>query len=57
MIGLGARRFVIVRQGDEPTGLKRVAAKPERIRDLMPGDEVVYKGQRLVVRSVQVYES
>lgn len=55
MIGLGTRRFVIVRSDDVPTGLRRIAPSPVRIRDLLPGDEVVYKGQRHVVRSIQPY--
>ena len=55
MIGLGPRWFVIIRRDDEPR-LQRVVSTPARIRDLVPGDEVFYKGRRHVVRSVQPYE-
>jgi hypothetical protein len=55
MIGLGMRRFAIVRRG-EPTHLRHVAGQRQRVRNLRPGDEVIYKGQRQIVRSLQVYE-
>jgi hypothetical protein len=55
MVALGTRRFVIFRRG-EPTGLRPTTAAPQRVRDLTPGDEVIYKGRRYVVRSVQSYE-
>ena len=46
--------MVIRRDGVVP--LRTAHPKRERVRDLQPGDEVIYKGQRVVVRSVEIYE-
>lgn len=54
MIGLGTRRFTIVRR-DEPPRIYSIHPRRDRIRDLRPGDEVLYDGQRHVIRSLQVY--
>ncbi len=55
MLGLGLRRYVIVRR-DAPIPLRSLFPLRQRVRDLQPGDEVLYKGQRVVVRSVEIYE-
>jgi hypothetical protein len=55
MLGLGARRFVIVRRG-ERSKLCHTDAPAKRVRDLRPGDEVIYKGQVHTERSLNVYE-
>ena len=55
MIGLGTRRFTIVRR-DEPPRIYLIHPKRDRIRDLRPGDEVFCDGERHVIRSLQVYE-
>lgn len=54
MVALGNRRYVIIRR-DEPTELRSLDPRRSRIRDLQPGDQVVYKGQQTFVRSLQVY--
>jgi hypothetical protein len=55
MLGLGPRRYLIVRR-ERPSLLHACGAASKRIRDLQPGDEVIYRGERVVVRSVEVYE-
>jgi hypothetical protein len=55
MLGLGSRRYVIVRR-DGPIALRSLLPQRHRVRDLQPGDEVIYKGERVVVRSVEIYE-
>jgi hypothetical protein len=55
LLGLGPRRYVVVRR-DCPIPLRSVRPVRNRVRDLQPGDEVVYKGQRVVVRSIEIYE-
>lgn len=55
MLGLGSRRFVIVRR-DDPIPLRSGQPRRGRVRDLQPGDEVFYKGQRVLVRSVEIYQ-
>jgi hypothetical protein len=55
MLGLGPRRYVIVRR-DAAIPLRSLFPLRRRIRDLQVGDEVLYKGQRVVVRSVEIYE-
>jgi hypothetical protein len=55
MIGLGTRRFTIIRR-DEPTRIWAIHPRRDRIRDLRPGDEVLYDGEQHVIRSLQVYE-
>ena len=55
IVGLGLRRFVVVRREGPPV-LRQVEPKRERVRDLQPGDEVPYKGRREVVRSLQVFD-
>lgn len=55
IIGLGLRRFVIVRR-DEPSQMQHVSPPRTRIRDLQPGDEVLYKGRRHIVRRLEIYE-
>jgi len=55
MIGLETRRFTIIRRG-EPTRIWAIHPRRDRIRDLRPGDEVLYKDERHVIRSLQAYE-
>ncbi|MCA9268491.1 MAG: hypothetical protein KDA41_08465 [Planctomycetales bacterium] len=58
MVGLtwrSARRFVLVRR-DRPSAIAPLRGDCVRVRDLRPGDEVMHKGRRVVVRSVEVYE-
>ncbi len=45
-------QFMFWRQDKPPVGLRIFAS---RIRDLRPGDKVVYQGFERVVSSVQVY--
>ncbi len=54
MIGL-SRRFVIVWR-DDPCRLQVTQPRRDRVRDLQPGDEVVYKGETEVVRSLAIYQ-
>jgi len=51
---LNNRRFVVVRP-DDPKDLWPVDGGWQKLRDLQPGDAVVYKGQRTQVRAVAVY--
>ena len=55
IIGLGLRRFVVVRREGPPL-MQQTARSHKRIRDLTPGDEVIYKGRREVVRFIEAYE-
>ena len=54
MLGLGPR-YLIVRS-DGPIPLRSLLPQRRRVRDLQPGDEVLYKGERVTVRSLEVYE-
>lgn len=54
LIGLETRRFVVVRT-DEPENLWPIAGGWDKLRDLKPGDEVIYKGARTTVRALQAY--
>lgn len=51
---LNNRRFVVVRH-DTPKDLWPVDGGWPKVRQLRPGDEVVYKGQRTHVRAIDVY--
>ena len=51
---LNNRRFVVVRP-DDPKDLWPIDGGWQKLRNLQPGDEVVYKGQRTQVRAVDVY--
>lgn len=55
MLGLGARRYAVIRR-DGPNLLRSLLPQRRRVRDLQPGDEVIYKGERVTVRSVEIYE-
>ena len=52
IIGLGARRFVIV-EHDETNRLYPVARTG--IRELKPGDEVIYQGSQETILAIDVY--
>ena len=54
LIGFSTRRFVVVRRC-APSHLRLPGRTQKRIRDLQPGDRVLYKGQLQVVRSLEVY--
>ncbi|MBD54330.1 MAG: hypothetical protein CMM05_04505 [Rhodopirellula sp.] len=54
LICLSTRRFVVARPG-EPRDLWPVDGGWDKLRDLKPGDEVVYKGNVTTVRAVDVY--
>ena len=54
LVCLNNRRFVVVRP-DEPKDLWPIGGGWDRVRELKPGDEVVYKGQRTNVRAIDVY--
>ena len=54
MIGFNSRRFVIVRR-DGSTPLRLCDGPRKRVRDLQPGDKVIYKGQLHVVKTLQIY--
>ena len=51
---LGDRRFVVVRH-DDPRDLWPMDGGWPKLRQLQPGDEVIYKGQRTQVRAIAVY--
>ena len=54
MICLSTRRFIIVRTR-EPKNLWPIDGGWDKLRDLKPGDEVIYKGERTTVRALDVY--
>lgn len=54
LICLNTRRFVVARH-DQPKDLWPVDGGWAKLRHLKPGDEVIYKGARTVVRAVAVY--
>ncbi len=54
LVCLQNRRFVIARP-DEPRDLWPLDGGWENLRELKPGDEVVYKGVRTIVRALDVY--
>jgi hypothetical protein len=54
MLGLGSR-YVIVRR-DDPIPLRSLQPRRQRVRDLQPGDVVIYKQAHCVVRSIEIYE-
>ena len=54
LVCLNSGRFVVVRPS-EPKDLWPVDGGWEKIRELTPGDEVVYKGNKSIVRAVEVY--
>lgn len=54
LICLSNRRFVIVHP-EEPKDLWPVNGGWERVRELKPGDEVIYKGESAMVRAIDVY--
>lgn len=54
LICLSTRRFVVVRT-DEPENLWPIDGGWDKIRELKPGDEVIYKGQRATVRRLDTY--
>jgi hypothetical protein len=51
---LNNRRFVVVRH-DEPKDLWPIDGGWSKLRQLQPGDEVIYKGERARVLAVDVY--
>ena len=54
LVCLNTKRFVIVRY-DEPKDFWPVDGGWEKLRDLKPGDEVIYKGDRTTIRAIDVY--
>jgi hypothetical protein len=54
LICLSTKRFVVVRT-DQPENLWPIAGGWDKIRDLKPGDEVIYKGDRTTVRALDTY--
>lgn len=54
LICLSNRRFVVVHP-DEQKDLWPVRGGWEKVRELQPGDEVIYKGEQAIVRAVDVY--
>ncbi len=54
LICLNNRRFVIARH-DEPKDLWPIGGGWNKLRELKPGDEVIYKGDRTTVRAIDVY--
>ncbi|MGI9474377.1 MAG: hypothetical protein ACR2NZ_22740 [Rubripirellula sp.] len=54
LICLNSRRFVVARP-NEPKDLWPVDGGWEKLRQLKPGDEVIYKGDRTTVRALDVY--
>jgi hypothetical protein len=54
LICLNTRRFIVARH-DEPKNLWPIGGGWDKLRDLKPGDEVIYKGDRTTVRAVDVY--
>lgn len=54
LVCLANRRFVVARP-NEPRDLWPLDGGWEKLRELKPGDEVVYKGDRTVVRALEVY--
>ena len=54
IVCLNNRRFVVI-QPDNPKDLWPIDGGWQKLRELRPGDEVVYKGQRSQVRAVDVY--
>ncbi len=54
IVCLNNRRFVVVRH-EEPKDLWPIDGGWQKLRDLQPGDEVIYKGQRTRVRAVDIY--
>lgn len=54
LICLNTRRFVVARHG-EPKNLWPINGGWDKLRDLKPGDEVIYKGDRTTVRALDVY--
>ncbi|MFK8111758.1 MAG: hypothetical protein AB8B91_06135 [Rubripirellula sp.] len=54
LVCLSNRRFVIVHP-DEQKDLWPVDGGWEKVRQLKPGDEVIYKGDQAIVRAVDVY--
>lgn len=55
LIGLNCRRFVIVRPDEPQRDCWPVAGGWQKIRDLKPGDAVIYKGTPTIVQAVEVY--
>ncbi|MDE0862991.1 MAG: hypothetical protein OSA98_04330 [Rubripirellula sp.] len=54
LICLNSRRFVVARPG-EPRDLWPLGGGWDKLRQLKPGDEVIYKGHLTTVRAVDVY--
>jgi hypothetical protein len=54
LVCLENRKFVVARPG-EPRDLWPLDGGWEKLRELKPGDEVVYKGDRTIVRALEVY--
>ena len=54
LICLNSRRFVVARP-DEPKDLWPIDGGWKKLRDLKPGDEVIYKGEQTTVRALDVY--
>jgi hypothetical protein len=54
LICLNSNRFVVVCVG-EPENLWPIDGGWDKLRDLKPGDEVIYKGDRTTVRALDVY--
>jgi hypothetical protein len=54
LVCLNTRRFVVAWH-DEPRDLWPINGGWERLRDLKPGDEVIYKGDRTTIRALDVY--
>ncbi len=55
MICLSTRRFVIVRPDEPKKDLWPINGGWERIRELKPGDQVIYRGSAATVRLLGVY--
>lgn len=54
LICLDSGRFVVARP-DEPRDLWPVDGGWDKLRELRPGDPVIYKGDRTTVRALDVY--
>lgn len=54
LICLNSGRFVVARP-NEPKDLWPVDGGWQKLRELKPGDEVIYKGDRTTVRALDVY--
>ena len=54
LICLNTRKFIVIRH-DGPRNLWPIDGGWDKLRDLKPGDEVIYKGDRTTVVALDVY--